>query len=227
MTTVTLIGGHGKVALLAAPLLVAAGHDVRSVIRNPEQSETVAATGATPVIADVETLDVAGLADLLSGSDAVIWSAGAGGGDEARTWAVDRDAAIRSMDAAQQAGVNRYVMVSYFGSRLVDGEFPGVAEGEPMYAYFNAKSQADEHLRTRTTLAWTVLGPSTLTLDEPTGEVTVNPTDVSLETGVPDVSRANVAAVVAAVVSEPTTSGRTLDFHDGETPIGEAVTQSD
>ena len=225
MAVVTIIGGHGKVALLAAPLLVAAGHEVRSVIRNADQSDTVAATGATPVVADVENLEVPGLIDLLQGSDAVVWSAGAGGGNEARTWAVDRDAAIRSMDATQQAGIDRYVMVSFFGSRLVDGEFPGVAKGEKMYPYSNAKAQADEYLRTQTALTWTVLGPSGLTLEEPTGRVTVNPEDLTRASSVPSVSRANVAAVVAAVLEEPASYRRTLDFHDGETPIAEAVTQ--
>ena len=223
MSTVTLIGGHGKVALLAAPLLVEAGHQVRSVIRKPEQADDVTATGATPVVADVEQLDVAALADLVAGSDVVVWSAGAGGGSQARTWAVDRDAAIRTMDAAQQAGVRRFVMVSFFGSHLEEGEYPGVDPEEPMYAYFNAKGQADEHLRD-STLDWTVLGPSTLTLDEPTQRITVSPDGVTRADQVPSTSRANVAAVIAAVVDEPATSRRTLNFHDGDVPIAEAIT---
>ena len=87
-----------------------------SVFRNPDHSDDVAATGARPVVADIERLDTDALADLLAGHDAVVFSAGAGGGNPARTYAVDRDAAIRVIDAAAQAGVKRFVMVSYFGA---------------------------------------------------------------------------------------------------------------
>lgn len=225
MSTVTIIGGHGKVALRAAPLLDQAGHTVRSVIRREEQRADIEAAGATAVIADVETLDLEGLTELLTGSDAVVRTAGAGGSGEEHTWAIDRDAAIRTMDAAQRAGVRRFVMVSYFNSRLVDGAVPGIVEGDGMYAYYNAKSQADEHLRTGTQLDWTVLGPSVLTLDEPSGTITVDTSGEERDLDVPPTSRANVAAVIAAVLEEPASIGRTLSFHDGETPIVEAVTQ--
>src|SRR6478609_6031390 len=116
MARIVLIGGHGKVALRLERLLAARGDEVDAVIRNPAHAAEVAETGANPVVADIETLDVDGLADLLRGHDAVVWSAGAGGGDPKRTYAVDRDAAVRSMAAAEAAGVRRYVMISYFRS---------------------------------------------------------------------------------------------------------------
>ncbi|RXZ39973.1 NAD(P)H-binding protein, partial [Agromyces binzhouensis] len=100
MAKVLVIGGHGRVALQLARILADRGDEVDSVIRNPEHAAEVGATGANPVVADVEALDVAGLAELIAGHDAVVWSAGAGGGDPARTRAVDHDAAVRSMDAA-------------------------------------------------------------------------------------------------------------------------------
>ncbi|MCB1030954.1 MAG: NAD(P)H-binding protein, partial [Acidimicrobiales bacterium] len=75
--------------------------------------DEVAASGATPVVADVEKLDVEALTELVQGNDIVVWSAGAGGGNPARTRAVDQVAAIASMDAAVAAGIKRYVMVSY------------------------------------------------------------------------------------------------------------------
>ena len=105
MARVIVIGGHGKVALQLARILTERGDEVSSVFRNPDHSDDVAATGAKPVVADIERLDTAALADLLAGHDAVVFSAGAGGGNPARTYAVDRDAAIRVIDAAAQAGV--------------------------------------------------------------------------------------------------------------------------
>lgn len=226
MSRITVIGGHGKIALLATPLLLEAGQTVTSIIRNPEHSADIEAVGATPVIADVSALNVDELADVLAGSDVVIWSAGAGGSALADTWAIDRDAAIRSMDAAGQAGIRRFVMVSYFNSHLVDGEVPGVEPEERMYAYYNAKSQADEYLR-NTELDWTIIGPSVLTLDEPTGAITVDTSGLQRDLDVPSTSRANVAGVIAAVIESPASIGKLLSFHDGDTPIADAVAQAE
>lgn len=212
---ITLFGGHGKVALLAAPLLVRAGHEVVSVFRNPDHTEDVAATGAQPRVADVESMDTDALAELLSGSDTVIWSAGAGGGNPSRTWAVDRDAAIRSMDAAERAGVRDYVMVSYFGARPDHG----VPEDNSFYPYAEAKAAADAHLKA-SGLRWTILGPSRLTLEPPTGRIEV-PREGP---GRGDVSRGNVARVIATVVEDREgTAGRMIEFNDGDVPIEEAL----
>ena len=211
---IALIGGHGKVALLAEPLLVAAGHEVTAVIRNPDHAAQVGATGATPLVADVETMDDAAWVELLTGHDAVVWSAGAGGGSAARTYAVDRDAAIRSVDAAGRSGVDRYVMVSYFGA----GPDHGVPEGDSFFAYAEAKAAADTHLR-GSALAWTILGPSGLTLDDPTGRIAVVPDARRADT----VARADVARVIVETLARPALGGRTVEFTNGPTPIPEAL----
>ena len=212
MARVLIIGGHGKVALRLAPLLVERGDEVTSLIRNPDHAYEVGRTGAMPVVADVESLDEAALAEVFRGHDAIVWSAGAGGGDPQRTRSVDLEAAIRSMAAAADAGVARYVMVSYLGAHRDHG----VPEGNSFYAYAEAKSIADEHLR-GTDLDWTILAPGPLTLDEPTGLI---------ETGDPGegrVSRADVAAVAAAVLQEPSTIGRTIEFGNGSVAIADAI----
>jgi uncharacterized protein YbjT (DUF2867 family) len=169
-------------------------------------------TGATPVVADVAALDVAGIAEVLAGHDAVVWAAGAGGGNPARTYAVDRDAAIRTVDAAAGARVRRFVMVSYFGSRPDHG----VLADASFFPYAQAKAAADEHLRA-SELDWTVLGPSALTLDPPTGRIDARAARPSR------VSRADVAAVVAEALNRPETGGRTIRFNAGDTPIAEAL----
>jgi uncharacterized protein YbjT (DUF2867 family) len=215
MAKILIIGGHGKVALRLAPLLVERGDEVTSVFRNPDHEHDVATTGAKPVVADVERLDTEELADLLRGHDAVVWSAGAGGGDPKRTYAVDRDAAICSMDAAAVVGARRYVMVSYLGARPDHG----VPPDDSFFAYAEAKAAADEYLRS-TSLAYTVLGPGRLTLDEPTGRIDVVGPD---DAGDNAVTRADVAAVVAATLADETTVGRTIGFRNGATPIPEAI----
>ncbi|MFC7927736.1 NAD(P)H-binding protein [Microbacterium laevaniformans] len=212
MARILIIGGHGKVALQAEPLLVRAGHDVRAVIRNADHADDVAAAGAHPEVADVAGLDIAQLTDLVRGSDVVIWSAGAGGGDAARTYAVDRDAAIRTIDAAAAAGVDRFIMVSYFGA----GADHGVDPDNGFFAYAEAKAAADDHLRA-SGVDFTILAPSSLTDDAATGLI-----ETDAESGT-SVSRADVAAVVAAAVDEPATRGRTVSFNTGSTPIAAAL----
>ncbi|MCT9820958.1 NAD(P)H-binding protein [Microbacterium sp. W1N] len=212
MARILLIGGHGKVALMLEPLLVAAAHHVTAVIRNPDHEADVAATGATPLVADVASFDLDQFTNLVGGNDVVIWSAGAGGGSPERTYAVDRDAAIRSIDAAVAAGVPRYLMVSYFGA----GPDHGVDPDDAFFAYAEAKAAADEHLRA-TRLDWTILAPSALTLDEGTGRIDVD----AVSSG--SVARADVAAVLAAAVDEPATIGRTVSFNTGDEPIVQAL----
>ncbi|ALJ19682.1 SDR family oxidoreductase [Microbacterium sp. No. 7] len=212
MARVLIVGGHGKVARLLLPLLAERGDAVTAAVRNPAHAADVEAAGATALVADVETLGTGEIAALVAGSDAVVWSAGAGGGDPARTYAVDRDAAIRTVDAAQRAGVRRFVTVSYFGARPDHGVDPG----DSFFPYAEAKAAADEHVRA-SGLDWTVLGPSTLTLEPGTGLIDT----ASASSG--RVSRENVALTIRAALDDDTTIGRTIRFNDGDTPIAAAI----
>ncbi|MFG6445960.1 SDR family oxidoreductase [Microbacterium sp. P07] len=209
---VLVLGGHGKVALLLAPLLSQRGDDVTSVIRNPDHAADITAAGATPLVLDIESADEAAVRDAVSGFDAVVWSAGAGGGTTERTYAVDRDAAIRAMDAAAATGVRRFVMVSWIGST----HDHGISPDDSFFAYADAKLAADDHLRA-TALDWTILGPGTLTLDPPTGAITLDPQ------GQGEVSRADVAAVIAASLLDDRTVGRFIRFGAGDQPIADAL----
>lgn len=211
MTRILIIGGHGKIALKLAPLLVERGDSVTSLIRNPDHTDEVAATGAAPVVADVENLSTAELATLFAEHHAIVWSAGAGGGSPERTYAVDRDAAIRAIDAAGAAGIPRFVMVSYFGA----GPDHGVPEDNSFFAYAEAKAAADAHLEA-SMLEWTILAPSTLTDEPGTGHI-----EVGAEEGT-SVSRDDVAHVAAAVLANDATIGRVIPFNSGSTPIDEA-----
>ncbi len=219
MQKVVIVGGHGKVALLLAPLLKADGWDVTAVIRNAAHIDEVAATGAHPVLHDVVSSSPAELTELLAGHDAVIWSAGAGGGSPERTYAVDRDAAIATIDAAAAADVQRFLMLSYLGA----GPDHGVPPENSFFAYAEAKAAADAHLRS-SSLAWTILGPGALTLDAPTR--LINPTPAASrsagESG--NTSRANTALVIAAALNRPETILHTIEFSDGQVPIDEALT---
>lgn len=212
MERIVIIGGHGKVALHLARLLADRGDETTSVIRNPDQAGDIEQAGGTPLVLDVENADTDEMAAAFEGADAIVWSAGAGGGSAERTYAVDRDAAQRAIDAAAQAGVRRFVMVSWIGSTPDHGIDPE----DSFYAYADAKLAADDHLRA-SDLDWTILGPGTLTLDPPSGRITTAPQ------GKGEVSRADVAAVAAAVLVQPATVGRFIRFGAGDTLIAEAI----
>lgn len=221
---VVILGGHGKIALLAAPKLKAAGFAVDSVIRNPDQSSDVEAAGANPVVLDIETADTQALADLFAGAQAVVFSAGAGGGSPERTKAVDLEAAKRSIDAAEQAGVKRYVMVSY-SSASADSD--RVDPESSFYPYVQAKHGADEHLRA-SSLDFTILGPGGLTLEPSSGKVLIADSagDLDGQTPADDVrvtSRDLVADVITHVLAESAAVRETVNFYDGQTPIAEAI----
>jgi nucleoside-diphosphate-sugar epimerase len=209
MASITVIGGHGKIALRLARQLTDARHDVTSWIRKADQSVDIEETGATPAVLDVESMSVEQMAEAFAGVDVVVWSAGAGGGSPERTVAVDRDAAIRSMDAAVAAGVPRYVMVSYIGA----GPDHGVPEDNAFFTYAQAKSDADAYLR-ETSLDWTILGPSTLTDETGTGRIEVGDDLASKH-----VTRDDVATVTAYVVKHDVFARTTVLFNNGDTPI--------
>lgn len=221
---VVLLGGHGKVALLAAPKLSAAGYAVDSVIRNPEHSADVEQSGGQPVLLDIETADIETLAKLFNGASAVVFSAGAGGGNPARTHAVDYQAATRAINAAQMAGVTRFVMVSYARAAV---DLDHLDPKDPFYPYARAKHAADAYLRD-SELEYTILGPGSLTMAPGTGKLTIADPDGRID-GQPPVkdravtSRENVASVIRYVIANDAAIRRTVNFYDGQTPIAEAI----
>lgn len=216
MPRIAIIGGHGKVALHLARQLTGRGDEVTSIFRNPEHEGDVAATGATPLVLDLEAVDTDALAAALEGHDAVVWSAGAGGGNPARTNAVDRDAAMASMEAAARAGAYRYVMVSYRGAGRDQ-----IPADNPFSTYAEAKAAADAHLRA-SGLQWTIVAPGMLDLEPGAGSIQVD-RDEDPALGKVSVSREDVASVIAAVLTDDATIGQTYEFVGGTQPIAEAL----
>lgn len=210
---IAIIGGHGKIALLLTRLLADQGSKVTSIIRKADQSSDIEAAGGVPLVADVETLSADEFAAHLTGQQAVVFAAGAGGGSADRTYAVDRDAAIAAVNAARASGASRFVMLSYFGA----GPDHGVPSDNDFFAYAEAKAAADAYLSGAPGLDWTIVAPSSLTNDEGTGLIDTEATEAA------DVPRADVAAVIAAVLADPGTVGRTLSFNSGSTPITLAI----
>jgi uncharacterized protein YbjT (DUF2867 family) len=209
---VVIAGGHGQIALLLERRLTEIGDEAVGIVRNPDHVADVEATGAEAAVLDLEHATVEELAALLAGADAVVFAAGGGpGSTAARKETVDKGAAILLADAAEQAEVRRYVMVSSMGTDRADPDSDDVFQ-----VYLRAKKAADDELRARD-LDWTVVHPGRLTDDPGTGRVRAG----RLERG--DVPRADVAAVIAAALHDDRTVGRDFDLLAGDTPVEEAL----
>jgi uncharacterized protein YbjT (DUF2867 family) len=210
-----IAGGNGQIALRLERLLTGRGDEAAGIIRRPEKADTVLAAGAEPVVCDLETASADDIARHLRSADAAVFAAGAGpGSGAARKDTVDRAAAERFAEAAARAGVRRLIVVS---SMRVDDEPPTDMDAV-FAAYLRAKGAADAAIRARTDLDWTILRPGRLTDSPGTGRVRLGES-----VGRSEVTRDDVAAVLAALLDEPRTAGHTLELAGGDTPIPEAV----
>jgi uncharacterized protein YbjT (DUF2867 family) len=209
---VVIAGGHGQIALLLEKTLAERGDQPVGIVRNPDHTEDVEATGAECVVLDLEDAGVDEVSEVVKGADAVVFAAGGGpNSGAARKETVDKGAAILLADAAEQAGVRRYVILSSMGTDKADPDSDDVFQ-----VYLRAKKAADDDLRSRD-LDWTVVRPGRLTDDEGTGRVQVG----TLERG--NVTRADVAAVIAQALHTDATIGKTFDLLEGEQTVEAAL----
>jgi uncharacterized protein YbjT (DUF2867 family) len=209
---VAIAGAHGQIARRLTRLLAARGNRIRGLIRNPAHADDVRADGAEPVLLDLETAGADQLAAAIDGADAVVFAAGAGPGSGAeRKMTVDRDGAVALVRAADAAGVGRYVIVSSVGA-----EAP--PDGDDVFSvYLRAKAEADQAVMAGD-LDWTVVRPGPLTDAPGTGTVRLE-----TEPFRDDVTRDDVARVIAATLAEPRSAGLILYVADGDVPVEDAL----
>lgn len=212
---IVIAGGHGKIALLLEHILAERGDQAVGLIRNPAHVGDVQKAGAEAVVCDLEAASADDVAVLLSGADAVVFAAGAGAGSGApRKDSVDRAASVLMADVAERAGVRRFVQISSMGA----GRPPRPGTDEVWAAYITAKTAAEADLRARD-LDWTILRPGGLTDAPATGRIRLAAPPVPGGT----VPRADVAAVIAALLDNPGTRHQTLELIGGDSPVAAAV----
>ncbi|EMD95411.1 hypothetical protein COCC4DRAFT_54938 [Bipolaris maydis ATCC 48331] len=248
---VLLIGGHGKVAQLLTPLLLAKSWNVTSMIRTASQQPAIEKLGqGQPGKLSVLVSNVADVQDEKKAKtildqvkpDWVVWSAGAGGkGGAEMTFAIDRDAAIAFTKASiHTSSVKKFLNVSYIASRRgrapwwndEDWNSAQKVNNEVLPNYYKAKVAADEVL--------TVLSNERLAKEEKEGVpanerfcgISLRPGTLTEEpagkvkmgrVGVGEkVSRATVAEVIVRVLEKDGLKGW-LDFVDGTDDIDGAL----
>ncbi|MHA7263317.1 NAD(P)-binding oxidoreductase [Arthrobacter sp. TMN-37] len=217
-----IAGAHGKIARELTRRLVAQGHSVTGLIRNPDHAADLTQDGADPVVLDLEAATARQVADILSAAqaDAVVFAAGAGPGSGAgRKDTVDRAASVLLADAAELAGVGRFVQISSMGADSVDGGARPDGMDDVFYAYLVAKRAAEQDLQSRKHLNWTIVRPGGLTDEPGTGRV-----KLAAKTGFGTVPRADVASVLAALLVANTGRSAVLELTSGEETVRDAVT---
>jgi uncharacterized protein YbjT (DUF2867 family) len=210
---VAIAGGHGKVALHLSRLLEERDSDeIVSLIRNPDHAEEVRSAGGEPVEVDLEQASADEIAAAIGAADAIVFAAGAGPGSGVeRKESVDYGAAVKLIDVGRQLGIERYVMLSSIGA---DAEHEG---DEVFDVYLRAKGRADRAL-IESGLTYVIVRPGMLTDDPGMGRVEIGE---SVKRG--EVSREDVAAVLAVSLRAEHAAGHVFEVVAGDTPVAEAV----
>lgn len=209
---VAIAGAHGQIARILIAALVARGDAVTGLIRNPDHAAELDAAGARAVVCDLEHAADAAVAEAVRGADAVVFAAGAGpGSGPERKLTMDRDGAIALLRAAEAAGVGRYVMVSAVGA-----ERPPAGD-ETFAVYLQAKAAADAAVRD-SDRDWVIVRPGRLTDDPGRGRVRL-----AADAFRGQVSRADVAAVLAELLHRTGPLHRVLYLNEGEDPVVSAL----
>ncbi|MXV43940.1 NAD(P)H-binding protein [Saccharibacter sp. 17.LH.SD] len=211
---ILVIGAAGKVGKRLVPLLVKAGHQPFAMHRRPEQSKALENAGAVPVLANLAELSVEGLAALMEGMDAVVFSAGAGGASIELINAIDGEGLKRSVDAAHKAGVGRFLHVSAYPKSWREEPYSKVFEH-----YFYVKKQTDIYV-TESELDWVILRPSTLSDEPGKGRIKAG---LAVPYGI--ICRDDVAATLVVLTNMPKISRRIIEMTDGDDVISESLQQ--
>lgn len=214
MSRIAVVGGHGKVAKHLHIALRRTEHTPVALVRRESYREELEGLGAEVRLLDIESDDADAFAAAFEGCDAVVFAAGGGAdGNVERKRTVDLEGSLKSIEGAQKAGIRRFVQVSAIG---VDAPVP--EDTEPVWrAYVEAKRDADAALRD-SGLDWTILRPGRLTDDPARDAVLLAP---EVEKG--EIARADVAAVLAALLDEPGSVRQQLDLVNGTERVADAV----
>ncbi|WP_144097914.1 SDR family oxidoreductase [Croceicoccus sediminis] len=205
---ILVAGAAGAIGNKLVKELADGGHQVTGLVHSEDKVARVRDAGGVPVVADIT--DKSTLREPVSNADVVVFAAGSGG---KAVGEVDRDGAINLVDAAQDAGVGRFVMLS------------SMAAGEPdrgpdeLRDYLVAKGAADDYLRA-SSLRHVIVRPTSLTDDGGTGKVRIAATD-KLPSG--EIARSDVAATLAACTTDDAPENLTFELIAGEEPIVSAV----
>lgn len=209
---VTVIGGSGRTGKLVIEKLIAAGHTAVGTIRNPRHMAELVKLGAEVQLVDLDKSGFDVIVNAMQGADAVVFAAGSAAGESSE---LDRKGTLRTVRAAEKAGVKRYLSISSIGAST---GLSTRSMNDEMKDYYRQKRAAAKHI-TGSTLDWTILEPGELTDGGGTGKVILSQQAIDEES----VPREDVAAVTVALLEEPKTARKVFQLTRGKHTIAAAL----
>ena len=209
---VLVVGANGQIGQkIVKQIQDSEEHSVVAMVRKNEQKEQLEKEGIEAVLANLED-SVDNLTKALSGADAVIFSAGSGGSTGAdKTLLIDLDGAIKMMEASEQAGVDRFLIISALGADKRENW------NEEIKSYYVAKYYADKALE-KSNLNYTIIRPGALVNEPGTGSVWAG---TEFEYG--KIPREDVARVAVTSLTAEQTYRKAFNLISGDTRIEEVI----
>ena len=205
---VLVIGASGRVGQKLTSKLLEADHQVVGTTRKDEK--LFEANNYSQIALDLEKSAEDLSNEIPSDVEAVYFVSGSRGKDLLN---VDLHGAIKSMQAAEMAGIKRYVMLSTIYS-LQPTAWDTSAD---LYDYMIAKHYADQWLIKNTDLDYTILQPGSLTENAGTGEVELKVQEQG-ENPIED-----VAEVLFGLLDLKSSFKEVIPMRSGDTPIKNAL----
>ncbi|MBS8264135.1 SDR family NAD(P)-dependent oxidoreductase [Mesobacillus boroniphilus] len=209
---VLVVGANGQIGKQLVDLLnESSEHEVRAMLREPEQTPEFEDKGVETTIASLEGT-VEDIASAAKGCDAIVFAAGSGGHTGLdKTLLVDLDGAVKTVEAAEQVGIGRFIMVSALQAHKRENW------SEVIKPYYVAKHYADRALL-QSSLNYTIIRPGGLLNEPGTGKVQIAE---NLKTGT--IPRVDVAKTILACLNEESAFKKSFDLISGDMDIAEAI----
>lgn len=209
---VLVVGANGQIGRHFVKMLADSEHHVpKAMIRKEEQISFFNSLGVESVLTSLEG-SVEEIAEAMEGCDAVVFAAGSGGGTGAdKTLLIDLDGAAKTIEAAEQTGTERFLMISAINADKRE------MWKEDMAHYYVAKHHADNILRA-SGLVYTIIRPGLLTSDSGTGKILATE---NLDSG--KIPREDVARVLLLSLENEHVFNKTFEVISGEDEIERAL----
>lgn len=210
---VFVVGANGQIGKQLVHLIHKSDEfTVRAMVRKEEQKEAFEKDGIEAVLADLEGT-VEHIAEAAKGCDAIVFSAGSGGHTGAdKTLLVDLDGAVKTIEAAEQLGIDRFVMVSAFQANNRENW------NKKIRHYYVAKHYADRILMD-SNLNYTIVKPGGLLNEPGTGKISIGENMQERAT----IPREDVARVLFEVLGANNTFRKSFDLVSGDVEIKKAI----
>ncbi len=206
---ILVIGASGRVGTELVKQLLADDHQVIGTTR--QKKTLFDANNYSQLDLDITAEKESIQEQMDQDIDAVYFVAGSGGKDVLE---VDLHGAVKTIQATQDKGIKRYIMLSAaFSLDTSKWDSPGIAQ---LKEYYICKHYADQWLVNNSTLDYTIVQPGALKERAGTGQIAID--ESAGENSIED-----VATTLASVLNADNTIKKAFNIHNGDIAIAEAI----